>query len=142
MNGFSDCGLTIASPSENLCMAKRLLIIDDDPAILDVLNIVFLDEGYNVVISDNSEIIVDLQKIAPDLILLDVNITTSIKNGDIICGEIKAVAETHLLPIILLSAELDLVQISIDCGADGYIKKPFDLDDLTGKVRDMLAGNH
>lgn len=119
-------------------IAKKLLIIDDDADILDLLNIVFQDEGYNVVISNTCKIIDDIQEIAPDLILLDVHIPTSPKNGDVICTELKASRETQSLPVILVSGESNIRQICVDCGANGYVRKPYDLDFLSGKVREML----
>lgn len=120
---------------------KRILIIDDDPDILDVLNIVFQDEGYNVVISNTSQILDDILEIAPDLILLDVHIPTSPKNGDVICTELKAGIATQELPVILVSGESDIKQICADCGANGYVRKPYDLDFLSGKVREMLLAH-
>ena len=106
-------------------MAKKILIIDDDPAILDILNIVFQDEGYNVVISNTCKIIDDIYEIAPDLILLDIHIPTSPKNGDVICTELKANPETHTLPVILVSGEADIEQICTACGANDFVMKPF-----------------
>ncbi len=119
-------------------IAKRILIIDDDADILDLLNIVFQDEGYNVVISNTCKIIDDIHEIAPDLILLDVHIPTSPKNGDVICMELKANPETQSLPVILVSGESNIEQICANCGANGYVRKPYDLDFLSGKVREML----
>ena len=122
-------------------MAKRILIIDDDPDILDVLNIVFQDEGYNVVISNTCKILDDIHEVAPDLILLDVHIPTSPKNGDVICTELKAGPETKNLPVILVSGEWNLDEICATCGANDYIRKPYDLNVLSDKVREMLLKN-
>ncbi len=119
-------------------IAKRILIIDDDPDILDVLNIVFQEDGYNVVISNTCKIIDDIHEIAPDLVLLDVHIPTSPKNGDVICKELKINPETHQLPVVLVSGESDIEQICSACGANDYIKKPFDLDFISDKVREIL----
>jgi two-component system response regulator VicR len=116
-------------------LTKKILIIDDDPAILDVLKIVFQDAGYNVVISNTCKIIDDIHEIAPDLILLDVHIPTSPKNGDVICMELKANPETQKLPVILVSGETDIEQICSTCGANDYVKKPFDLDFISDKVK-------
>lgn len=120
-------------------MNKRILIIDDDEDILDILHIIFRDEGFNVVISNTGEAADNIHIINPDLILLDVRIDGSPKRGDQICAEIKASYPGNKLPVVLVSAETDLEMLANQCGADFYIKKPFDIYDLLLKVKDCLA---
>lgn len=102
------------------------------------MNIVFQDEGYNVVISNTSKILEDIIEIAPDLILLDVHIPTSPKNGDEICIELKSEPTTQNLPVILVSGESNIEQICVACGANDFVRKPFDLGSLSEKVRDTF----
>lgn len=120
-------------------MSKRILIIDDDEDILDILHVIFRDEGFNVVVSNTGEAANNIHIINPDLILLDVRIAGSEKRGDQICAEIKANYPENKLPVVLVSAETDLEMIANQCGADFYIKKPFDIYDLLLKVKARLA---
>lgn len=120
-------------------MNKRILIIDDDEDILDILHIVFKEDGFNVVISNTGEAVDQIHLINPDLILLDVRIEGSAKRGDEICAEIKAQSAFKNLPVVLVSAETDLAMLANECGADFYIKKPFDIYDLLMQVKQRLA---
>lgn len=120
-------------------MNKRVLIIDDDEDILDILHIIFRDEGFNVVVSSTGEAADHIHIINPDLILLDVRIDGSPKRGDEICAEIKASYPGHKLPVVLVSAETDLEMLANQCGADFYIRKPFDIYDLLLKVKSCLS---
>src|ERR1700749_4299558 len=111
-------------------MAKRVLVIDDDEDILNILNIVFQESGYDIIISNTGEAAEHLRIIQPDVVLLDVRIVGSVKDGPEICREIKSQLETRHLPVMLVSAESDLQVIAEECGADAYIAKPFDIYDL------------
>ncbi len=119
-------------------MPKRILIIDDDPDILDMLNLVFQDEGYNVVTSNTCTILDNVHEIAPDLLLLDVRIPTSPKNGDQVCVELKSNNDTRKLPVLLVSGEVNLKEICAACGADDYLAKPYDLVNLSAKVHQLM----
>lgn len=120
-------------------MNKRILIIDDDEDILDILHIIFRDEGFNVVVSNTGDAADNIHIINPDLIVLDVRIEGSPKRGDQICAEIKANYPGKKMPVVLVSAETDLAILANGCGADFYIKKPFDIYDLLLKVKSYLA---
>jgi two-component system response regulator VicR len=119
-------------------MAKRILIIDDDEDILEILNIIFQEEGYEVVISNTGDAVDHIQLIHPDLILLDVRIAGSAKNGAQICAEIKSQYRDEPLPVILVSGESDLAILAKECGADTYIPKPFDIIDIIMQVKTYL----
>lgn len=72
-------------------MGKRILIIDDNDQILEILKIILVTEGYYMVTLLNSGVLVeDLMTIQPDLILLDVPIIESPKRGNEICAELKS----------------------------------------------------
>ncbi|TFF37732.1 response regulator [Mucilaginibacter psychrotolerans] len=120
-------------------MAKRILVIDDDEDILEILNIIFQENGYETVISNTSEAAEHIRVIQPDIVLLDVRIVGSAKNGPEICKEIKSQIETRHLPVMLVSAETDLAIIAQDCGADTYIAKPFDIFGLLSRVKEFLS---
>jgi two-component system response regulator VicR len=119
-------------------MNKRILIIDDDEDILDILDTIFRDEGFEVIISNTGEAASHIHVIHPDIILLDVRIEGSAKRGDEICAEIKSQYPGSSLPVVLVSAETNLAMLANDCGADFYIKKPFDIYDIISQVKKRL----
>jgi DNA-binding response OmpR family regulator len=119
-------------------MPKRILVIDDDEDLLEILNIIFQDEGFEVILSNTGEAVDHLSVIHPDLVLADVRIASSGRNGGDICSRIKAEHKDEKLPVILLSAEEDLHQIARNCGADSFIRKPFDIYQLLKQVNELI----
>ena len=120
-------------------MAKRILIVDDDSAILEVTKIILQEEGYEVdSIADAGVIKTTLKKEVPDLIILDYWLPGF--NTEAIINDLKTRKETKRTPILMISAyqisEADVLKI----GADGFIQKPFDINDLVRKV-DKFVGN-
>jgi len=120
-------------------MPKRILIIDDDPDILEILDIIFKEEGYEVKISETGEEAEDIQQLDPDLVLLDIRLIGSPKDGAEICARIKSRNLAKYLPVILISAEDNLERISKRCAADGYLSKPFTAIQIISKVRELFA---
>ncbi len=110
-------------------MGKKILLIDDDPDILEVISMILENKGYTVKTSDNGE---NIEKEMPELLLLD--IWMSGKFGSEICKELKASEKTRHIPVILLSANRDIEEIAKTCGANGFIPKPFKMKDLIEKV--------
>ncbi|WP_461450676.1 response regulator transcription factor [Mucilaginibacter sp.] len=123
---------------EDRTRQKKLLIIEDDVDILEILDCIFCEEGYQVVLSETGFESEDLSMINPDLILLDLRLSSTGREGATICMRLKSKAETCHIPIILLSAERDIKQVCTDCGADNYLSKPFDIDQLTVMVNSMV----
>lgn len=111
---------------------KTILVADDDPSILDALNIM-LEEigGYRVVTTTSGHSLLELQEL-PDLILLD--LWMSGINGKEICAHLKANERTKNIPVIIFSANRDIKTIAESAQADDYIPKPFQMDDLLNKV--------
>lgn len=120
-------------------MAKKILIIDDDEDILEILEIVFQDSGFEVILSRVGLDVDFISVLHPDIILLDVRIAGSQKKGTEICKDIKANHKTRHLPVFLFSAEPDLPDMAIACEADSYISKPFAIDSLVAKVSEQLV---
>ncbi|AMR30167.1 histidine kinase [Mucilaginibacter sp. PAMC 26640] len=120
-------------------MSKRILVIDDDEDILEILNIIFREEGYDVVLSNTGEAAGRINVIQPDIVLLDVRLIGSDKSGADICKEIKSQLATRHLPVMLVSGESDLAFLAKDCGADAYVAKPFDIFDLLSRVKEFIS---
>ncbi|GED33965.1 response regulator YycF [Brevibacillus centrosporus] len=116
-------------------MAK-LLVVDDEKPIADILKFTFEKEGYQVVCAyDGDEALVVVQNERPDLILLDVMLPG--RDGMDVC---RAVRQSHDVPIIMLTAkdsELDKV-LGLELGADDYVTKPFSTRELVARVKAHL----
>jgi len=72
-------------------------------------------------------------------VILDIRISGSGRNGADICAKIKSQPETQDLPVIMISSEDNLKEISEQCKANGYIKKPFEVSNLIAKVNELFA---
>jgi two-component system response regulator VicR len=119
-------------------MSKRILIIDDDEDILDILSYIFLEEGYEVDLYQTGTTADYIKILHPDLVLIDVQIKGFDKTGAEICAEIKTLLNDQSPPVILLSGEHLLEKIARECGADDYVRKPFVVDHLLNKVKDFI----
>lgn len=119
-------------------MAK-LLVVDDEKPIADILKFTFEREGYQVVCAyDGEEALTAVQEERPDLILLDVMLPG--RDGMEVC---RAVRQSHDVPIIMLTAkdsELDKV-LGLELGADDYVTKPFSSRELVARVKAHLRRN-
>jgi CheY-like chemotaxis protein len=111
---------------------KKVLIADDDPAIVDVLQILLEDQGFEVLTTLNAEGIDTLLKQGPDMILLD--IWMSGVNGKDVCMRIKQDDKTKHIPVIMFSANRDTKDIAMESGANGFITKPFEINELIAIV--------
>ena len=107
---------------------KKILVADDNSGIVDVMQIVLENEGFEVITTMNGKNILKLCEQKPDLIFLDV--WMSGVDGNVICKQIKANDDFKHIPVIIFSANKNTKEIAIDCGADGFLSKPFDLSDL------------
>jgi DNA-binding response OmpR family regulator len=113
-------------------MAK-ILIIDDDLGILDAVKAILEFSGHQVAVIDKPrEVIKQTYDILPDLILLD--LLLSGKDGRQVARQIKGDDKTKHIPIIMLSAHPTASVAAIEAGADGFLAKPFDMNELISLV--------
>ncbi len=119
---------------------KRILVIDDDVSILEALNMMLQDAGYDTETSTKNGEYVErsLKRQLPDLIVLD--ILLSGHDGRTICKKLKSQDATKKIPIILISAHPDAQKTAFEAGADDFLEKPFNIDDLLAKV-ERLTGS-
>lgn len=118
-------------------MAKLVWIVDDDQGILEVTEIVLHEAGFDVQkISSAKQFNDMLKSVLPDLILLDIRIADL--NGTDAAKQLKSDIRTKHIPIIMMSADTDLTQKFKEVGADGYIKKPYDIADLEEMVKKYI----
>ena len=111
---------------------KTILIADDDPGIVDALAQFLEEVGYAVRTTVDTTTIGALADGLPDLILLDIRMSG--RDGSEICKRLKSVDATRAIPIIIFSASKDTERIARDAGADDFIAKPFDMDQLVEKI--------
>ena len=117
----------------------RILIVDDNPANLEILETRLVRQGYEVITArDGDEALVAARERTPDLILLDVMMPG--KDGIQVCRELKAEVGLPFMPIILVTAKADPDDIvaGLDAGGDEYITKPVDHAALVARVRSIL----
>jgi two-component system phosphate regulon response regulator PhoB len=119
---------------------KTILVIEDDKDIRDTVTYALKQEGYNVISSENSKILLSLEQYKPDLILLDNWLTEwkSDANGQQLSKQLKSDPKTSHIPIIILSAVSNIKEIAEAGMSDGYLKKPFDLTELYDVVKKHL----
>jgi len=117
---------------------RRILAVDDDKDILEVLQYILEDSGYEVETLTNGQYLLDkIKQNPPDLILLDIMLGNL--DGRDLCRKVKTGKETRDIPVILISASHDVSQSINQIGApDGFIAKPFDIDDLLGSINRQL----
>ena len=108
------------------------MVADDDPSILDALTIMLEDAGYAVETTVDGLTVRDMNDKLPDVLLLD--IWMSGMDGKAICKHLKSQELTKHIPIIMVSANKDTKQIALDCGADDFLEKPFQMEDLLAIV--------
>ncbi|MGH7203501.1 MAG: response regulator [Candidatus Levyibacteriota bacterium] len=114
-------------------MCKRILVADDDPAILDAMRMILELEGYDVDTTVNGETIYKMEKDYPSVLLLD--IWMSGQDGREICKFLKNDPLTQKIPIIMVSASHDIMKSAKEAGADDFLEKPFEIEELLETVK-------
>ena len=122
-------------------MSGRILVVDDDTALAEMIGIVLRSDGFEPVFCDHGDKALEAFRTEnPDVILLDLMLPG--KSGVDVCREIRAESG---VPIIMLTAKSDTVDIvlGLESGADDYVSKPFKPRELIARVRARLrrAGN-
>lgn len=118
-------------------MLKKILIADDDPGIVDAVEMMLSFSGYDVSSTyDGRDALKLSNEQLPDLFLLD--IWMSGVDGRDICRELKESVETRHIPVLMISASNDIHTSAIDAGADDFMTKPFDMQQLIDKIDSLL----
>ncbi len=115
-------------------MRKKILVCDDDTGILELIKTILQEEGFLVKVINNGKGIKEqIKQYKPDLILLDIWMPGL--NGTEVIKLLKTDPETVNIAIILISALNETEEIAIKAGANDYLSKPFNINDLLAKVR-------
>ncbi|GAA1078142.1 two-component system response regulator MtrA [Tsukamurella strandjordii] len=117
-------------------MKPRILVIDDDPALAEMLTIVLRNEGFDsMVVGDGTQALGAAREFRPDLVLLDLMLPGM--NGIDVARVLRADSN---VPIVMLTAKADTVDVvlGLESGADDYVIKPFKPKELVARVRARL----
>lgn len=112
---------------------EKVLIVDDDKNICDLLRVYLEKEGYSTIISnEGNEAMVKFNSLNPDIVLLDIMLPGM--DGWQICMEIRKASDT---PIIMLTAKSEIFDkvLGLELGADDYIVKPFDTKEVLARIK-------
>ncbi|OUM93690.1 MAG: DNA-binding response regulator [Thermobacillus sp. ZCTH02-B1] len=117
-------------------MQGKILVVDDEQPIADILKFNLEKEGYEVILAFDGEQAVELAfREKPDLILLDLMLP--VKDGMDVCREVRARMQTPIIMLTAKDTELDKV-LGLELGADDYVTKPFSTRELLARVKAHL----
>ena len=114
---------------------KKIMIADDDPGIVDAVEMLLEFEGYSVTTTVDGSTVLDMKEELPDLLLLD--IWMSGEDGRDICRQLKATSATKNIPVIMVSASRDIQESALAAGADDFLAKPFEMNELLAKIEKL-----
>ena len=117
-------------------MGMKILVVDDDINICDILRMYLEREGYEVkTANDGAEGVAAFKRFDPDLVLLDIMLPQ--KDGWQVCREIREISSK---PIIMITAKGEVFDkvLGLELGADDFIVKPFDTKEVTARVKAVL----
>lgn len=117
-------------------MGNKILVVEDDRTLLDVIKYNLIKEGYEVTTAENGALALEIaRKIKPDLVVLDVMLPGM--NGFEVCRILRKETTT---PILIVSAKIEEIDkvVGLEIGADDYVTKPFSMRELLARVSAML----
>ena len=121
-------------------MARKVLIVDDEPNIVISLEFLMKKEGFEIAVAtDGEEALARVADFAPDLVLLDVMMPK--KSGFEVCEILRADPQQAALKIVMLTAKGRETEVAkgLAIGADAYVTKPFSTKDLVVRVKGLLG---
>ena len=115
---------------------EKILVVDDDKNICELLRLYLVKEGYNVtMVHDGGAALAEFDKLHPDLVLLDVMMP--VMDGWEVCRKLRAKDNTPIIMLTARSEDADKI-IGLESGADDYITKPFNILELKARIRALL----
>lgn len=117
-------------------MHKKVVVVDDELAILEVLSVILQMEGYDAqTFCTGEKLLEKLGPNTPDLFLLDFSLPG--ETGDSIARKLKSTKATHDIPIIMLSAQHAIEPVALASGVNAFIPKPFSIDMLITAIHQV-----
>jgi len=106
-----------------------ILIVEDDPNVARLVGLVLTRSGHtSEVVADGHAALERIRELRPDIVFADLAIKGL--SGQALCSMLKSEEATRSIPYIILSGDRDLAEKAQDCGADDYMGKPFEFEDL------------
>ncbi len=122
-------------------MAEKIMVVDDEKEIRDLLSIYLAEDGYDVIAAASGAEAIDLaQSERPQVILMDVKMPGI--DGVETCKRLKGKERTRSIPVIMVTAYQDRDVEAYLEGADDFVNKPFDRTEITFRIRSMLRISH
>lgn len=119
-------------------MGKRVLIVEDEQDVADLIADVLDLEGFETCASYGEVALADALRFTPDIVLLD--LMMPVVDGFEVARQLRAHERTRTLPIIVMTAMHDAAAKAREIGTPHVLPKPFDIEQLTRKVEDVLDG--
>jgi two-component system response regulator MtrA len=111
-----------------------ILVVEDDPQVARLITLVLGRNGYqSEVVADGQSAMEKAKARSPEMIFADLTIKGM--GGEALCSALKAQPETRTIPFVVVSGDRDIAEKARLCGADDYMGKPFEFDDLVRLVR-------
>jgi DNA-binding response OmpR family regulator len=107
---------------------RKIIVIDDDPGVRDIFEIIFEREGYSIELKSDGQFLTNENYELPDLFFIDKQLSGG--NGLDLCRYLKNQSKTSQIPVIMISASPDIASLSKKARADDYLEKPFELAHL------------
>ena len=118
-------------------MADKVLVVDDELEVRDLLGRFLREQGYEAMVASNGEEALELaEKENPQAILLDIKMPGI--DGIETCKRLKANEKTRFIPVIMATALWDTYVDAIEAGAEDFVTKPFNLAELSHRVKSIL----
>ena len=120
---------------------KKILVIEDNHAILDVITLILQSEAYKVSgLQKGANLMAHIDAFEPDLIIIDIVLPDA--DGRDLLTEIRTTSASSVIPVLMISAKYTEKNLVYgEHKPNGFIAKPFDIDDLLDKIEGVLAGN-
>ena len=121
---------------------KNILVIEDNHAILDVITLILQSEAYQVNgLSKSANYMHHIDELKPDLLILDIMLPDA--DGRVLLQELRENEKTSDIPVLMISARYTEQNIQHgEYKPNGFLAKPFDIDDLLDRIEGILAGNN
>ncbi len=118
-------------------MPKKILVVEDDESIQDILKIILQRAGFIVTILAHGKLIIEDHYSLPDLFLIDKQLSGI--DGIMLCRHLKSKGNTKKIPVIMMSAYPNIGELSVQAGANAFIEKPFEVGSLLATINKSIS---
>ena len=126
--------------AKNATVYKNILVIEDNHAILDVITLILQSEAYKVSgLNKSADMMSHIESFKPDLIILDIMLPDA--DGRELLKQLRSDVKTELIPVLMISARYTAQNVEHgEFKPNGFLAKPFDIDELLDRIEGILAG--